>query len=462
MPDISVLQHLTALPIEDKYLLHAPLFGINAFSNKEAVKALQASLLAGASHEPRPGPLSSFIEEFDKDPLPEPGPPQSELSPPFLGIITTRSCNSRCLYCDFGAAEAPKRSMSLQTASSVVDWYSGILKKQEREMLEIHFFGGEPMAAPKVVQVVVHRAREVAAREGQIPFFEISTNGIVSKPLLGFLGDYFNTVVLSLDGPENIQNLHRPLRGGRDSFKKAYATAKYLSESSAELVLRACISNANIDKMEEITYWFCEAFNPSKINFEIMQPGKRAEEAGLFSPGPFEFAVNFIKARRAAESYGIPVIYASDLGGEPVYSSCPVGKDTIIIDPDGRISSCYLLPDKWLEAGLNLEFGRIQDNGEVAIDSSSVNRIRQIALNKPRCENCFCRWSCAGGCHVGNSYPGCSSSYSDYCIQTRIISACTILSQLEQEEKIDQLLLNRKALENLALHPTDRLSELIL
>ena len=458
MPDLSD-RHIFIIPVQDKFLLHAPLLKLSALVNRSAAGAIRAALASGAAAENADSRLQPLLDVLRQPPLPPPAPNGAEISPAFLGIVTTRACNSACVYCDFGAPGASGRAMDLQTAVAAVDWYARLLKQQEKELLEIHFFGGEPMTAPAVVETVVHRARLVAARERLTPYFEISTNGLCGPALLAFLGDYVNRVVLSFDGREDIQNLHRPLRGGRGSYPGVFAAAQYLSDSPAQLVIRCCVSQINVDIMEDTARWFCETFNPSLINFEIMQPVESAAAAGLYPPDPYEFAANFIKARRAAESFGIKTVYAADLSTEPVYTSCPVGSDTVIVSPDGRISSCYLLPEKWQEVGLDLALGEMRGRRELAINPAAVQNIRAMVTNKPRCEKCFCRWNCAGGCHVGNTYPGCSPDYSDYCRQTRIISACSLLDELNLPEMADTLIDDREALPALACRESDRLME---
>ena len=320
MPDLSD-RHIFIIPVQDKFLLHAPLLKLSALVNRSAAGAIRAALASGAAAENADSRLQPLLDVLRQPPLPPPAPNGAEISPAFLGIVTTRACNSACVYCDFGAPGASGRAMDLQTAVAAVDWYARLLKQQEKELLEIHFFGGEPMTAPAVVETVVHRARLVAARERLTPYFEISTNGLCGPALLAFLGDYVDRVVLSFDGREDIQNLHRPLRGGRGSYPGAFAAAQYLSDSPAQLVIRCCVSQINVDIMEDTARWFCETFNPSLINFEIMQPVESAAAAGLYPPDPYEFAANFIKARRAAESFGIKTVYAADLSAEPVYTS---------------------------------------------------------------------------------------------------------------------------------------------
>jgi hypothetical protein len=92
------------------------------------------------------------------------------------------------------------------------------------------------------------------------------------------------------------------------------------------------------------------------------------------------------------------------------------------------------------------------------IDSVAVARVRHLVTNKPGCQNCFCHWSCAGGCHVKHPQPGDRRS-DDYCIQTRIITACSLLIELGQDALVNDLLENRTAMETLAVRPSDFLED---
>ena len=89
-----------------------------------------------------------------------------------------------------------------------------------------------------------------------------------------------------------------------------------------------------------------------------------------------------------------------------------------------------------------------------------VARIRRCAGDKPRCRKCFCRWSCAGGCHVNHSYPGCSPEYDGFCIQTRLITACALLGKLGFDSTASDLVADRAEMERLALWASDRLEDL--
>lgn len=444
------------LPVHENYLVYAPLVGKTALINASAAHDLKKAM--ETKRAPKHHGLVDLFKALGNPAYPVPIPKTGDLSPEFLGIIPTRFCNSRCNYCDFGVMDAPDAPMTLIMAVRCVDWYANLVKSQKGEVLKIHFFGGEPMDAPDLVTAVVHRARLMAKAHDLIPEFGISTNGQYEPQWALFLGDYFDSVVLSFDGPADIQNSHRPLKGGRESFSGAIRTAGIIGNSQADLLLRACVSQKNVDSMAETTQWFCETFAPTKINFEVMQETKRARSHGLFRPDPVTFASGFIKARAVASSYGVPVVYGSDIT-DPQWTSCPVGKDTVILTPDGRISSCYLMPERWEEKTMDLTLGQMDNGGVVTINPKAVDKIRTLVTDKPRCSRCFCRWSCAGGCHVDNTWPGCSDGFSDFCVQTRIISAATLMDHLGMNDEAGIMADTLSLMNQIALQASDRLSD---
>jgi len=106
---------------------------------------------------------------------------------------------------------------------------------------------------------------------------------------------------------------------------------------------------------------------------------------------------------------------------------------------------------------MDLDVGRVDENGRMCIDVESIRRLRRLAADKPLCEKCFCQWTCAGGCHVTQSPPGCSEQYNAFCIQTRLITACGLVEDLGYPAVADALLADRSASEALAMHASDLL-----
>lgn len=447
------MQNVFVVPVGGKYLLHAPLHRLSALVNQSAIAPLldEKALtdhkaireLQGTLAEPPSATLPSLEEA---------------LPPRFIGLLTTRSCNLRCSYCAFGAASATSQPMEPEMASGAVDWMARQNQDRGQRILNVHFFGGEPFCAPEALLTAVHKARMIARDYGQIPCFEVATNGVFDESWAEFAGDYIDTIVLSFDGPAEVHNRHRTAADGKGSFETVATNARRLGQSPTQLCFRTCIVHDTVSRMAEFADWFCREFQPAMVTFEPMQNSHEAARTGLATPDPWAFAVQWVAASRILRQHGAVPVYAAAVG-EPRWSFCPVGTDTPIVSPDGRVSSCYLPVSEWRARDLDLDIGQADPNGEIELNHTRLADLRQLAADKPRCQRCYCRWSCAGGCHVNHSYPGCSSDYDDFCIETRIITACELLHSLGCEDIVDELLTQREAMERLAFNQSDRLAD---
>ena len=56
---------------------------------------------------------------------------------------------------------------------------------------------------------------------------------------------------------------------------------------------------------------------------------------------------------------------------------------------------------------------------------------------------------------MNQTFPGCDTTYTDFCLQTRVITACLLLQEIGAEDLADVLLANRAAMERLAHHSWD-------
>ena len=451
--------HIFALPVFDRFLLYSPFHTFAALVNRASVSQLQRRLLAGS--ETVAEPLKQILETFQSYGDPRPSRKEARFVPPFLGLVTTRACDLACKYCGFWNGNDPGTTMSLKLVRDSVDWYLDLVCQAGQPDAQIHFFGGEPFSAEEVVDFAMHYARARAAGSGLAVRFEVATNGTFSQERCQWVADCFDTVVLSLDGPADVHNFHRPKRGGQGSFEIVTRNAGILSEGQAALCLRACVTRDTVNRMEEIAHWFCETFHPQSVCFETLQPTTQSEAAGLYPPDPWLFARNFIRAAEVLEAWGVEPVYATaDIRARRI-TFCPVGQDVAIVSPDGTLAACYLLRRDWEAQGLDLRLGNIDACGNVSLDLNAVESIRGMnMLNRPSCECCFCRWHCAGGCYVHHRLPGLPGSYDRLCIQARVIALWNILKAMRQEDLARRLLQDSTALEAAVWQCTDRLCDL--
>lgn len=448
-----------AIPIGKDWLLSSPWQKIFALINKNALSRMVPKLdSAAAAFKEDDGltEMSSLLNETEPD---RPEAPEGDLQPAFFGIITTRSCNMSCGYCDFGSDTASGDKMSVSLAVDAVNWIAEFVREKGWPLMEIHFFGGEPFLGLDALEAAVHRARMLADQMGIHLHLEISTNGYMDEKTARFAGNYFDAIVLSLDGFREDHDRNRPVRADKKSFQTVLKTVEHLSKSSTELCLRCCITKDTVKKMEDFTHWFCTEFQPSVINFETVSPNPKSELNRLYPPDPYEFAQNCIRSRRIAAYYGIPMVYASAVTDSPRTSFCPVGRDTLILSPDGRINACYLVETDWVSQGMDMNVGTFKEKGLVDIRMDDIRRLRKFVTQKPECEHCFCRWNCAGGCHVKHDALSFKRESDDYCLQTRLITAGFLLDDMGLDKTTDSLINSRKNMKILALNKRDLIAK---
>jgi uncharacterized protein len=455
---ISVSDNIFILPVLDRFLIYAPLHNLAALVDRTAARRLREGLFEGKNvGQGHLGEIADILQGSTGLP---PQPKQGALSPAFLGLLPTRSCNFACRYCGFLEPGEANKVMDMELARDAVDWYMALVGASDQRCAEVHFFGGEPFCAQEVLDLTVHLVRIRAEEIGCMVRFEVATNGAFSEARCRWAADNLDTIVLSLDGPADIQNWHRPYRDGRGSFETVARNAAILSEGAGDLFFRSCVTAQTVDRMPAIAAWFCQSYRPQGVCFEPVQPADRFEAEELEPPDPWTFARNFIRAAEILEDHGVePVYAAADIQSRQV-SFCPVGQDVVIVSPDGAINACYLLPQDWEAKSLDLCLGQIEGGGSIELDPERVASVRRLNVwNKPFCSRCFCKWHCAGGCHVNHGLPA-SGDYDRLCLQTRIIALRNILKALGRQDLVHELLEEAEALERVAWQVSDTLFDL--
>lgn len=371
--------------------------------------------------------------------------PEGELvNPLFLGLITTRGCNMGCRYCDFPAPKTTSSVMSVETAKVSVDMYLHILASNKHTRGQIEFFGGEPFFMNHIPEFVLSYARNKASGMSIDLQFKVTTNGLLSQEKCEWVADNFDTVVLSLDGFPEIQNRNRPLLNGNESFEKTYFAAKIFSAGSTDLIIRSCISQDSVEKMPEIAGWIIRELNVDKVCFEALSPSAMSGKYGLEPPDPVRFAINYIKSKRLLSKSHIDLVSSGTDISELQNSFCPVGKDALIVTPEGRINACYLPEDEWLDQGLDLTIGALVEPPEnYFINSDQLQNERAFNSLKPGvCQSCFAKYHCAGGCHVHHSGIRTSSTFDRLCIQTRLILLAELLQRMNGDELVNSFMIS--------------------
>lgn len=440
-----------AIPVDQKVLIYAPLHDVSALINQAAWKKWAAYLENDRESSECASELFSKMRQTQSE---IPGFKTGDLTDPLmLGLIPTRACNMNCGYCDFTSSNPA--TMPIEMAKYSIQAYLELLRQNNKGNGAIHFFGGEPMIVPELVQVAVEYAKFEAAKAGIDIHFELITNGLYAASLARWLSQNIDTVILSLDGFAEFQDRFRPMKNGHSSFEIVSKNAGIFSESDCELIIRSCVFKENVSQLPQWAEWIGNHLLPSMVCFEPMTKTQESQKNGILSADPAVFIQKFCSASNILKKFGIPVIFSSTDISRKSFSICPLGQDALIISPEGSISSCYQIETEWRRQKMDLAFGRV-DSGGFHFDMEKVNGARAFSIqNKQLCADCFCKYHCNGGCHLSHNINQPDGSYDDFCIETRMISAAFLLDELNQTEVKETWLSNASSIRIMASQSSD-------
>ena len=171
-------------------------------------------------------------------------------------LQVTQECNLRCEYCVYSDNYITRihntRKMSFETAKKAIDLL--IKNSRDSERVSFSFYGGEPLLEFNLIKDCVKYAKEKG--EGRNISFRFTTNGtLLTKEKLPFLVDNNFTLLISLDGPYDIHNIHRKFANdNKGSFEKIYENLKLLKELYPQFYKENISFNTVLDPNNSFDY----------------------------------------------------------------------------------------------------------------------------------------------------------------------------------------------------------------
>jgi uncharacterized protein len=186
--------------------------GLDRFSPqiKDNLDSLRENGIVVADEKEEEGKLSDFFRQLKYE---------SSALPFEVTLLTTYSCNFRCVYC---FEESVKDSVFLDkdTGEAIVKWLVNIAEKRGFKRIFPVYYGGEPLLNPEPIYDISRRLIEWSREKGVDFGFGIITNGSLVTPDLidKLLTVGLKEIRITLDGDRDAHNRMRPFSDGRPSF----------------------------------------------------------------------------------------------------------------------------------------------------------------------------------------------------------------------------------------------------
>ena len=310
---------------------------------------------------------------------------------PILALSVHSACNCRCVMCDIWKANSEKREISSDDLSRHVEAIRAL--RVQRVMLT----GGEPL---------LHRNLWALCSELQALRIRVTlvTTGLLIEQHAADVASYVDTVVISLDGPRELHDSIRRVRGGFDRIAKGvmalraqlpapHLIARSVVQRDNAAAIDATINAAHRLGFDEISFLAADVSSPAFNRPEPWPPDRIAEiavpesavtelELGIDRTDPGLFESGFVSGGRA--SLDRIVQYYRALAGGAAFPEvqCNAPWVSAVLEPGDVLRPCFFQP-AYASSAAGLE---------QALNSESAIRFRRgldVTANDT-CRRCVC------------------------------------------------------------------------
>ncbi len=362
-----------------------------------------------------------------------------------LNINICGKCNLSCRYCfaGEGAYGTENRDITTETLKTTIDTATAAIPKKGK--LNIVLFGGEPLLRKDIVYFAIDYCRRLEQDKGIEIIIDIFTNGtLIDQQFIDLIKrDDRVRLLLSLDGPPEINDFNRRLKNGAKLSEVIESKLKLIqSIPENRIVIRATLAQTKPDIVDKAEYFRRLGFK--NIVFDVSYckdhesiPAANQLLAGLRNEIR-ELSNYFIIQMRRRQSLNINLlsenisqIIMNRKDAETAYvGQCPAGRNYLAVDSLGDIYPCHFFVGK-----LDFRFGNICANGLVQKNMSTDNGVTDLSKQAyGKCRSCSLVNICEGPCPykqlIINTDSTCVSKESCSLLRTRFAESLKVLSTL--------------------------------
>lgn len=318
---------------------------------------------------------------------------------PTIKVVSSK-CNLSCRYCYYREKHSRNSVMNFNVLESVIEKFLGTRGNQK---IYFVWHGGEPLLAKiEFYKKVIFFQKKFNLHNKEI------RNGIQTNATLiderwadFFLKNNFQ-VGISLDGPHDIQDINRPAKNGKGSFKRTIRGLQILQERGMNPNIISVITKDHLGRAKE----FFDFMISEKIKNFHPKPCYETNEKGdllPFSITPEEHTDFLMELFDIWMNTNDPTIRIRNLyhivlgllGGKP--KLCEFNgqcQKFLTIECEGSIGACDSFPVRQYYMG-NIN----QDALKKIMNSCGYKKfLEDIKNNKKECRQCKWLSICFGGC----------------------------------------------------------------
>lgn len=358
-----------------------------------------------------------------------------------LTLSINQSCNLRCKYCYAQGGGYGKQDLRMSPETAILALKKIIEKYHSIQMIQ--FFGGEPIFNLNCMETVADQIKKMHRADliRDLPELSIVTNlTYLDDEIITFFRNNKIEVVVSLDGPEYINDFLRPTNSGKGTYNQVIQNIKKLKKNQIAFDIECTFTAKHIESgftvVNLIEHFYKLGSRVSHIVPAMVEP---MSELDVYSPKylskTLEQYVEAIHHTFDSVQKGEPCSFdiVSEILGVITNEIsnryfCPAGISNIAIAADGTIYPCHMM--------INQDEFKI---GNIYQNYSGSTFILPFRDENSACANCWARpWcsSCMGKMLFYNN--SASKPYPPDC-KLKMWAIKTVIERLKQDFELDLL-----------------------
>lgn len=326
-----------------------------------------------------------------------------------LTINLTNNCNLACRYCyaHGGSYACEDEYMSKDTAKLVIDRFA----EKFQNIFMIQFFGGEPMMNPDVMEFLCEYVCEQSRKcilnsaANERPRLVLMTNlSLLNERIVGIIKKYGVSVTASIDGPEQINRLTRPMKSGSSHENIVKKNIRMLQEATGgrqpqliEATYTALHQKAGLSVVDVIRY--CK--DELKVDRVHLLPAMvsrshdcRIDDYSFLT----EAAAEILHEMKRGKNYRFDKLEDNFVRlkyrEKPRRFVCDAGQSQYSVSTNGDIYPCYALA-----GDSTLVMGNVRDPHVFQSEEYLRKRVMYARMDRlitEPCQSCFGKMMCHG------------------------------------------------------------------
>lgn len=367
-----------------------------------------------------------------------------------LNINICGKCNLSCRYCfaEEGTYGTENRDITMETLKKTIDTTAAAIPQKGK--LNIVLFGGEPLLRKDLAYFVINYCRRLEQDKGIEIIIDIFTNGtLIDRQFIDFIErDDRVRLLLSLDGPPQINDFNRKLKSGAKLSEVIESKLELIQRIPGNrIVIRATLAQKEPDIVDKAEYFSRLGFKNIVFDVSYCKDHESIPAANQLLAGIQneirELSNYFIIQVRKRQrlninllSENIAQILMNRKDAENAYvGQCPAGRNYLAVDSVGDIYPCHFFVGK-----PGFRFGNICTDGLIQKNMSTNNGVTDLSKKVyGNCKNCSLVNICEGPCPykqliINN---GSTSVSEEFCslLRTRFVESLRVLSTLYKNDR---------------------------